>query len=131
MRHIIKLTGLKVWGHHGVLESERINGQEFLIDATLWLELDSNLNDEVAKTVNYAELATALKNDAEQNPVNLIETLAQRLARVALNYASRLARKVEITVHKPSAPIDANFEDVSVTVKVKQSPRNGLAGKHV
>lgn len=130
MRHIIKLTGLKAWGNHGVLESERAYGQEFVIDATLWLELDSKLNDDVEKTVNYADLAIALKQNVGQNPVNLIETLAQRLAQVALKQAGRLARKVEITVHKPSAPIAAEFEDVSVTVKVKQSPRNGAEVTH-
>lgn len=131
MRHIINLTGLKVWAYHGVLESERAYGQEFFIDAKLWLELPSNLNDDVSKTVNYAELADALKADAQSNPVNLIETLAQRLAATALKQAGLLARKVEITVHKPSAPIEADFKDVSVTVKIKQSPRNGMAGKHV
>lgn len=121
MRHVIKLTGLKVWGYHGVLESERAYGQDFLIDATLWLELPGDLADDVANTVNYAELAQALKKDAEQNPVNLIETLAQRLAKRALDVAGSLARKVQITVHKPSAPIEASFTDVSVTVKIKQS----------
>ncbi|MFM6979941.1 MAG: dihydroneopterin aldolase [Micrococcales bacterium] len=131
MRHVIRLTGLKVWGYHGVLESERAYGQDFFIDATLWLELPSNLNDEIAKTVNYAKLSDALKADAQANPVNLIETLAQRLASVALKTSGNLARKVEITVHKPNAPIDGQFTDVSVTVKVKQSPRNGTTGIHV
>lgn len=131
MRHVITLTGLRAWGHHGVLESERAYGQHFIIDAKLTVDLPATLNDDVAKTVNYAQLANALKKDAETNPVNLIETLAQRLAKVALKTAGVLAQKVEITVHKPSAPIEAEFEDVSVTVKVKQSIRNSVTGKHV
>lgn len=131
MRHKIKLTGLKVWGHHGVLESERINGQEFVIDVSLTLELPSSLNDDVARTVNYATLAEKIVADVSTKPVNLIETLAQRLAKVILKHAGILARQVEVTVHKPSAPIQAQFDDVSVTIKVKQSPRNGMEGRHV
>lgn len=120
MRHKIQISGLKVWAHHGVFEFERQLGQEFVIDATVWVDLPSAFNDDLAKTVNYGELATLLVLNAKQNPVDLLETLAERLGRVALAYGDgKLVRKVKITVHKPNAPIELPFDDVSVTVKIK------------
>ncbi|MEO0048672.1 MAG: hypothetical protein RL556_4 [Actinomycetota bacterium] len=131
MRHKIQLKGLKVWGYHGVLEHEKLIGQEFVIDATIFAELPSRLDDNLANTVNYAALADALVADATSKPVDLIETLAQRLAAVAMKSAGKYARKVEITVHKPNAPISAEFENVSVTIKVKKSARIGAEVRHV
>ena len=59
MLHKIRLTGLEVFAHHGVLDFEREQGQKFFIDATLWVELDANLGDDISKTVNYGTLADA------------------------------------------------------------------------
>ncbi|NLB47167.1 MAG: dihydropteroate synthase [Microbacteriaceae bacterium] len=111
----ITLTGLEVFAHHGVFDFEREAGQRFLIDAELTVSVTTaSLADELGNTVNYAELADAIIRDASERPVDLIETLAERLAAIALSFAG--VREARITVHKPDAPIDAVFADVSVTV---------------
>ncbi|NLA65313.1 MAG: dihydroneopterin aldolase, partial [Leucobacter sp.] len=118
----ITLTGLEVFAHHGVFAHEREHGQRFIIDASVAVDLSAAAaGDDLAATVNYAELAGAILVAAEKDPVDLIETLAQRLATVALQFAA--VRDVTITVHKPDAPIDAVFDDVSVTIhRTRQHP---------
>lgn len=112
----IELRGLQVFGYHGVLDSERSEGQDFVIDAVLWLDTSPAAGtDELSLTVNYAALADRLVTIAAGPPVQLIETLAQRLAAAAL--AEPLAREVEITVHKPQAPVGHPFHDVAVTIR--------------
>ena len=114
----IRLTGLRVWAHHGVFDFEKAYGQEFVIDAVVSIDNADFQDGDLDRTVNYAGLANALIADAKQNPVDLLETLANRLVRVALNYGDgKLVRKAKITVHKPNAPMDLPFDDVSVTVK--------------
>jgi 7,8-dihydroneopterin aldolase/epimerase/oxygenase len=112
----ITLTGLRVRGHHGVLPSERRDGQDFVVDAIL--ELDTTpaaTSDDVRDTVHYGELAGTLAAIVAGDPVDLIETLAARLASACLE-DSRV-EAVEITVHKPEAPIAQVFDDVAVTVR--------------
>jgi dihydroneopterin aldolase len=112
----IELRGLRVFGYHGVLDSERQEGQEFVIDAVLWLDTaPAAATDDLSLTVNYAALADRLVGIAAGSPVRLIETLAQRLADAAV--AEPLAREVEITVHKPQAPVGHPFDDVAVTIR--------------
>ena len=112
----IELRGLRVFGYHGVLDSERSEGQDFVIDAVLWLDTSPAAGtDDLSLTVNYAALADRLVTIAAGPPVQLIETLAQRLAAAAL--AEPLAREVEITVHKPQAPVGHPFHDVAVTIR--------------
>jgi dihydroneopterin aldolase len=125
MRHKIKLTGLRVFAYHGVFDFERQNGQDFYIDCTVSLDATkAALNDDLAQTVNYADLAKALVENAKSEPVDLLETLAQRLLDMVMNLgggdATGLVRSAKITVHKPNAPIVYDFEDVSVTVKAKR-----------
>jgi dihydroneopterin aldolase len=118
----ITLRGLRVYGYHGVLAEERREGQEFLIDATLWLPTAAAAaTDDLTLTADYAALAGRLAAVVAGPPVQLIETLAQRLAAAAL--AEPLARAVEITVHKPSAPIGQPFDDVSVTIRRAAPPQ--------
>ena len=112
----IELRGLRVFGYHGVLDSERQEGQEFVIDAVLWLDTaPAAATDDLSLTVDYAALAGRLVTIAAGPPVQLIETLAQRLADAA--GAEPLAREVEITVHKPQAPVGHPFGDVAVTIR--------------
>jgi len=121
MRHKIKLTGLRVFAHHGVFDFERQNGQDFYIDASVWINGNAAaFNDDLAKTVHYGDLAKAIVDDVKHNPVDLLETLAQRLLDLAMNFGGGIVQKAKITVHKPSAPILYEFEDVSVTVKAKR-----------
>lgn len=111
----IRLTGLRIDAHHGVLDFERVNGQLFLIDLTVWLPLGpAAASDDVASTVHYGDLAEAVVRAVETDPVDLIETVAERAAQVALGFAR--VERVEVTVHKPNAPIPVPFDDVSVTI---------------
>ena len=126
MKQKIKLTGLRVFGYHGVFDFERQNGQDFYIDSSVWIDgTKAALNDDLAKTVNYADLAKALVENAKSEPVDLLETLAQRLLDMVMNLgggdATGMIQKAKVTVHKPNAPIVYDFEDVSVSVKAKRS----------
>ena len=115
LRDSITLTGLRVRAHHGVFDFERENGQDFVIDATVWLDLASAASgDALAETVHYGELAIALADAVTRDPVDLIETVAERLAAVALSFAA--AEVVRITVHKPDAPIPLPFDDFAVQI---------------
>ena len=111
----IALTGLRVRGRHGVLPEERRDGQEFVVDVVLRLDTrPAAASDDVADTVHYGELAERLEAVVAGEPVDLLETLAGRLADVCL--ADRRVTSAEVTVHKPAAPIAVRFDDVAVTV---------------
>jgi dihydroneopterin aldolase len=112
----IALRGLRVFARHGVHEAERRDGQEFLIDAVLWLDTrPAAAGDDLGKTVDYGALAGRLAEAAVDPPVQLIETLAQRLMAACL--AEPAVEEAEITVHKPHAPIAHPFDDVAVTIR--------------
>ena len=112
----ITLTGLRVRGRHGVLDFEREQGQDFLIDVRLELDLGpAAASDDVADTVHYGELAGRLAAIVGGEPVNLIETLAERLLTACLE--DRRVAAAEVTVHKPQAPIPLEFADVAVTLR--------------
>lgn len=112
----IALTGLRVRGNHGVFEHERRDGQEFVVDVTLWLDLsEASRSDDLTQTVHYGELAEMAAAIVGGEPCDLIETVAGRIADTAMQ-DTRL-HAVEVTVHKPSAPIPLTFDDVSVTIR--------------
>ena len=111
----ISLTGLRARGYHGVLAAEREKGQEFVVDAVLWLDTrQAAATDDLSGTVDYSGLAAQLAGIIAGEPVALIETLAQRLAAVCL--ADSRVRHAEVTVHKPEAPVGVPVRDVSVTI---------------
>jgi dihydroneopterin aldolase len=111
----IALTGLRVRGHHGVLAQERRDGQEFVVDVVLDVDVrEAARSDDVADTVHYGELAQSLTAVVAGDPVDLLETLATQLAETCLQH--RRVQRVEVTVHKPQAPLEVPFADVSVTV---------------
>ncbi len=121
MRHKITITGLRVFAHHGVFDFERQNGQDFYIDASIWVDGDkAAFSDDLNHTAHYGDLAKGLVELTKNNPVDLLETLAQRLLDYALNFGAGKVLKAKITVHKPGAPIPYEFEDVSITVKAKR-----------
>ncbi|CAN5400086.1 dihydroneopterin aldolase [soil metagenome] len=112
----ITLTGLRVFGRHGVYEEERRVGQHFVVDTTLYVSTAAAAaSDDVADTVHYGEVAARIAQIVGGEPVNLLETLAQRIADAMLAYDG--VRMVAVTVHKPGAPIDLEFADVSVTIR--------------
>jgi dihydroneopterin aldolase len=113
----ISLLGLRAFGRHGVFEHERRDGQEFVVDAVLWLDTrPAAAADDLGKTVDYAAVADRLAAVVSGEPVSLIETLADRLATACLA-AAETVREVEITVHKPHAPLVQSFGDVTVTIR--------------
>jgi 7,8-dihydroneopterin aldolase/epimerase/oxygenase len=112
----IRLTGLRVRGHHGVYDFERTEGQDFVVDVDLELNLAmAAATDDVTETVHYGELAGRLAEIVAGEPVNLIETLADRLVTACLEDIRVVAATV--TVHKPQAPIAHEFADVAVTLR--------------
>ncbi|WP_394553087.1 dihydroneopterin aldolase [Agromyces sp. MMS24-JH15] len=114
-RDRITLTGLRVRAHHGVFDFERRDGQEFVVDVVAAVDLRAaSGGDDLASTVHYGVLAEEVVAAVERDPVDLIETVAERVAAVVLAHPP--VEEVEVTVHKPNAPIEVPFQDVSVTV---------------
>jgi dihydroneopterin aldolase len=112
----IAVRGLRAHAHHGVYAHEREQGQIFLVDAVLEVNTrPAAATDDLELTVNYAELAQQLHHVLVSEPVDLLETLAQRLADVGL--AHPLVDAVEITVHKPEADLGVPVGDVTVTIR--------------
>lgn len=111
----IDLRGLRARGRHGCLPAERELGQEFIVDVSLGLDLHpAAVDDDLSRTVDYGTLAGRLVDVVRGEPVNLLETLAERLAAVCLD--DERVEEVEVTVHKPSAPVPHPFDDVSVKI---------------
>jgi dihydroneopterin aldolase len=111
----ITLTGLRATAFHGVLEHERRDGQLFVIDVTVHLSLrEAAASDDLDDTVHYGVLAEKVVEAVEADPVDLIETVAERVAAVALSFSR--VEVANVTVHKPSAPITVPFDDVSVSI---------------
>jgi 7,8-dihydroneopterin aldolase/epimerase/oxygenase len=118
----ITLTGLRVRGRHGVFEHERRDGQDFVVDITLWLDLrQAAATDDLAHTVHYGELAERAAAVVAGEPRDLIETVAAEIADAEM--ADERVLAVEVTVHKPSAPIPLSFADVAVTVRRSRKTR--------
>ena len=114
----ISLIGLSARGHHGVLPFEREEGQLFTVDVILDLGQRGTavaaVTDSVTDAVDYSRVANSIVSIIEGEPVNLIESLADRIAERVLSFPRVVA--AEVTVHKPEAPLDVAFEDVSVTI---------------
>jgi dihydroneopterin aldolase len=123
----IELRGLRVRGRHGVFEHERRDGQDFLVDITLWLDLArAARSDNLADTFDYGALADAAVAIVAGPPHNLIETVAAEIADGAMH--DQRVDAVEVTVHKPSAPIPHTFADVAVTAHRARDRASGGAG---
>ncbi|MEG3628422.1 dihydroneopterin aldolase [Streptomyces poriticola] len=111
----VALRGLKARGHHGVFPEEREAGQTFLVDVVLGLDTrPAAADDDLAKTVHYGIVAEEVVAVVQGEPVDLVETLAERIAQVCLQHEG--VREVEVCVHKPDAPITVPFDDVTVTI---------------
>lgn len=119
----LAVTGIECYGHHGVFEFEKRVGQVFVIDLALGLDTSgAAASDDLRDTVDYGSLVGQVKAAVEHDPVDLIETLAQRIADVCLlDVGVEWAR---VTVHKPDAPIEATFSDVAVTITRKREVRS-------
>jgi dihydroneopterin aldolase / 2-amino-4-hydroxy-6-hydroxymethyldihydropteridine diphosphokinase len=123
----ISIVGLKVRGHHGVFEHERVAGQDFVVDATLWVDTaDAAAADDLSLTADYGSIADQLAAIVSGEPVALIETLADRLVMACL--ANPVVREAEVTVHKPQAPVSRQVADIAVTVR-RQADAPGPGGE--
>jgi 7,8-dihydroneopterin aldolase/epimerase/oxygenase len=112
----VSLTGLTATGYHGVFPEERRDGQEFVVDVALTLDTrPAAESDDLHDTVDYGGLATSVVQIVEGQPVNLIETLAARVATACL--ADPRVSSAEVTVHKPHAPVGVTFSDVAITIE--------------
>ena len=111
----VALRGLKARGHHGVFPREREEGQTFVVDLVLGLDTaPAAAEDDLTKTVHYGVVAEEAADIVRGDPVDLIETLAQRIADQCLKHGP--VEEVEVTVHKPDAPITVPFDDVTITI---------------
>jgi 7,8-dihydroneopterin aldolase/epimerase/oxygenase len=112
----LTISGIECFAHHGVFDHERRDGQRFVLDLTLGLDTrPAAAADDLQQTVNYGTLVAQVKAAVESDPVDLVETLAARVAGVCLS-GSRV-EWVQVTVHKPEAPIEAQFADVALTIR--------------
>lgn len=112
----IEILGITGWGHHGVLDSERRDGQEFRVDIALGVDIAAAAtHDDLAKTIDYSVAAKRVHEIVGGEPFDLIETLAARIADACLALPG--LEYVEVTVHKPSAPIPVPFDDVIVRIR--------------
>jgi dihydroneopterin aldolase len=120
----IELRGLTVRGHHGVFDHERRDGQDFIIDITLWIDLAAAAaSDQLSDTFDYGVLAQRAAAVVGGTPRNLIETVSAEIAEDVMT--DERVHAVEVVVHKPSAPIPLNFADVAV---VARRSRRGSRG---
>ena len=111
----LSVTGIECFAHHGVFDFERREGQVFVVDLALGIDTrPAAASDDLVDTVNYGTLVADVKAAVERDPVDLIETVAQRITDVCL-----MDTRVEwarVTLHKPDAPIDATYSDVALTI---------------
>lgn len=116
MNGTIRLTGVRVFARHGVFQEEHEHGQEFVIDVTVRMDLSRAIeSDELDSTLDYGTLADRIRQRVTGERWNLIERVAGRVADLVME--DERVETVEVTVHKPDAPIAVEFDDVSVTIR--------------
>jgi dihydroneopterin aldolase len=122
----IELRGLTVRGNHGVFDHERRDGQEFVVDITVWIDLvQAAASDDLADTLDYGRLAERAADIVAGSPRNLIETVAAEIADDIMS--DERLHAVEVVVHKPSAPIPLQFNDVAVVARRSRRGGRGAA----
>ena len=112
----ISILGIKAFGYRGVLPHEAVEGQEFIVDLLITLDLQAaSHSDDLADTVNYADLAQIVHKNIVGERVQLIERLAGRIADAIKSTYLQIS-SISVTVHKPHAPVNLDFNDISVTI---------------
>lgn len=116
----LSVTGIEALGYHGVFDFERRDGQLFRVDLVLGLDTrPAARSDDLRDTVDYGSLVVAVRKAIETDPVDLIETLTERIASCCLD--DERVQWAEVTVHKPDAPIEGTFSDVTLTIHRSRS----------
>lgn len=120
----IEVTGIRAWGRHGVLSQEKDLGQQFVVDVALHLSTaPAGRSDALSRTVNYAEVAATVHEEIGTGSHDLVETLAERIAqRILTDTGHPLVRRIEVRVHKPSAPVGLPVGDVAITITRDADP---------
>jgi dihydroneopterin aldolase len=114
-RDLIEVHGIRARGHHGVLDSERVTGQPFIADVILAVDTRrAARSDDLGDTVDYSQVAQAVYAELSGEPVDLIETLAERIAARCLEFTA--VQAVEIALHKPEAPVGVPASDVVLRI---------------
>lgn len=122
----IRLTGIEAVGYHGVFDEEKRDGQRFVVDLAMGLDLSmAARSDDLADTIDYATVGAAVVAAIEAEPLDLIEALAGRIIAAVFSLDDRL-QEVEATVHKPEVPMPAAFGAVSVTLRRRREDVGGL-----
>lgn len=112
----IDLKGIEVYAKHGVLEQEQEKAQVFRVDVAVFADLSAaGETDDLGATVDYSELALEVREVVGAESYKLIETVAAKVADAVMSHPK--VSRTMVTIHKPDAPIDLVFEDVSVTVE--------------
>ena len=115
-------------GNHGVFDHERRDGQDFVVDITVWIDLVAAADsDDLADTYDYSVLAQRAADVIAGPARNLIETVAAAIADDVMG--DPRVHAAEVTVHKPQAPIPLTFGDVAVVAR--RSRRGGRGGRIV
>ncbi|CAN5275930.1 MAG: dihydroneopterin aldolase [Nocardioides sp.] len=116
MTDVITITGIEVFAHHGVFDFERREGQIFRIDLAIGTDTRRAADtDDLQNTVDYGTVVDTVVAAVQRDPVDLIETLAARICDVVLT--NDRVEWTRVTVHKPNAPIEAKFDDVTLTIE--------------
>ncbi|SDL00159.1 dihydroneopterin aldolase [Lacicoccus qingdaonensis] len=116
----IKISGIKTYAYHGALDAERILGQFFITDVTMYLDLkDASVNDDLEATVHYGEAYELIEEIIKGDPVSLIEHLAEKVSQSLFDQYGKI-QEVEVTITKPSPPIDGHYDNVSITLNRKR-----------
>ena len=112
----VSITGIKAFGFHGVFEHEKKEGQEFIVDVDFEYDTAKAVQtDFIEDAIDYGAIAILIKSIVEGEPKNLIEKVADEIAQQILNKLKVIS--VKVTLHKPQAPLDMEFKDVSVSVE--------------
>jgi dihydroneopterin aldolase len=124
---VVAVRGIRGRGYHGVLPHERRDGQPFVVDVALHLDTaPAAADDDLARTVDYGGVSSRVLSVIEGEPVNLVETLAQRVADACL--ADPRVQLVDVTVHKPAAPVQVPVDDVAVSIRRGRTAPDPSAG---
>ncbi|WP_333619705.1 dihydroneopterin aldolase [Dietzia sp.] len=119
----IELRGLRVPGFHGVFEDEKRDGQDFYVDVVLWADLAAAAaSDRLEDTVDYGAVAAVAERIVGGEPCDLIERVSGLVADELLDLDEKI-HAAEVTIHKPQAPIDAEFADVAVVARRSRTKR--------
>ena len=118
----VEVRGLKVFAHHGVLASEREQGQDFMIDISMVMQAPPE-KDDVGETVDYAWAASEAARVTTSSRHDLIETVAREIAQAML--ADGRVASVTVKVSKPDAPMPVPVTDVSVTLTLDRASGGG------